>query len=127
MFGFNFDNTVSTRTTAITLVYNITCYHTTVVLFIFETLFCLPAKRLCHVFLFVSNFCFYLHDFQTFKYHLNYCSPVTDFFMLYDVPDSSWGVLDVRCSRCGMLGMWDVWDVECCGCWIFGMWHVRDM
>ena len=125
MFGFNFDNTVSTRTTVITLVF-ITCYHTTVALFIFEYLFCLPAKKLIPYVLFSFKL-LYLHDFQTWKYHLNYCSLITVFFVSHDVPDSLWGVRDVRCSRCGMSGMWNVADVGCSGCGMFEICSVQDV
>ena len=119
MFGFNFDSIVSTRATVITLVF-ITCYHTTVALFIFENLFCLPVKKIIPC----VPFCFkllYFYDFQTCKYHLNYCSPITVFscHMMF--------LTACRCLGCEIFKMWDVWDVECCGCAIFGSWDVQDV
>ena len=43
MLGFNVDNYFGSRTAVKTLAF-ITCYHTTMTLFIFENLFCLPTK-----------------------------------------------------------------------------------
>ena len=135
MFGFNFDNIVSTRATVITLVF-ITCYHTTVALFIFENLFCLPVKKIIPC----VPFCFkllYFYDFQTCKYHLNYCSPITVFscHMMFLTACrclgceifKMWDVRDVGCLGCGMLRMCDIRVVGCSGCGVFGMWDIWDV
>ena len=130
MFGFNFDNIVSTRATVITLVF-ITCYHTTVALFIFENFFCLPVKKIIPC----VPFCFkllYFYDFQTCKYHLNYCSPITVFschmmFLTACGVFGMWDIQDVGCSGCGMSGMWNVADVRYSGCGMFRMWRVWDV
>ena len=128
MFGFNFDNIVSTRTTVMTLVF-ITCYHTTMALLNFENLFCLPAKKVIPC----VPFCFkrlYLHDIQACKYHLNYCSPITVFscHMMFPKACGMFGMLnvgDVGYSGSGMLG--DVGDVGCLRYGMFRMWDVRDV
>ena len=100
---------VSTRATLKTIVL-ITRYHATIVLLIFENLFCLPAKNVisCVIF-YLKLLC--LHEFQACKYHLKHCNLITVFscHMMF-------------LTGCGMVGMWDVWNV---GCGMFaGMWDV---
>ena len=118
MFGFNVDNIFSTRTTVKALVF-ITCYHTTMALFIFEHLFCLPAKKIIPFVPFCLKL-LYLYDFQACKYYLNYCSGG----MLGCGRFRMWDVRDVECSRCsecGVFGMWDVWCRMFAGIWDVGL------
>ena len=72
----------------------------------------------------------YSHDFQAWKYDLNYCSP--NFFMPFDVCDGLWDVRNMACLRCRTFKMWDFryvrrWDVECSRCGVFGMKDTRDV
>ena len=78
-----------------TLVY-MTCYHTTMALLIFENLFCLTAAKVVSFVLFCLKL-LYLHNFQVCKFHLNYWSPLTIFFMSYNLSNGLRNVQDVGC------------------------------
>ena len=106
MFRFNVDKIISTRTTVVTLGY-ITCHHATMALLIFDNLFCSPTKMVIPCALFSLKL-LYFHDFQAYKFHLNYCIHVTVFLMPYDVSDKVWDFEDVEYLICRTFGIWNV-------------------
>ena len=79
-----------------------TCYHTTMVLLIFENIFCLQEKKtLFHVLLFYLKLLIICMTFRLANTSLDNVIPVYSCY----VSDGMWDIQDVGCLRCVMFLM----------------------